>query len=441
MYLTSAAVVVFVSFVIAALFIRQSARTKLSPRTELKWLLPRGSLSRKITKYILQLMGVFLFAVTLITAYFGKNNTFENFSPTFVWVIWWVGLTFIVALVANLWPALNPWRTLALWSHFFDKDTRRPYPKQLGAWPVVIAFIIFAWLELIAQGPETPQVLFWLILMYSFYSWLGMAIFGVGNWLRHGDLFTHFYKLFGRFSLLNTESNKVQLRLPGAGLTHDKPLHLSETCFVVLLLSTVSFDGILETPLWKDLLNFIAENQLLRPLLIELQASGIDIIMLVKSLALLTLPCVLLGVFLLFCFISVKAGGERMPLSIAAGHYVLSLVPIALAYHIAHYIFYLMIAGQQIIPLISDPFGYGWDIFGTANYAMDIGVINAKTVWFISIYAIIIGHVIAVVLAHYSAIKIYQNHKQTLMSQIPMLFLMIGYTMLSLWILSQPIVE
>lgn len=441
MYLTSAAVVVLVSFIIAAFFLRQSKLTNLSPYIELKQFLPHGSLSRKITSGILQIVGVLLFCLTLVTAYYGDNNTFNNFSPTFVWVIWWVGFTFIVALVTNLWPALNPWRTLALWSHLFNVESRRLYPAKLGAWPVVVTFIIFAWLELIAQGPEIPRVLFWLILIYSAYTWLGMAIFGINNWLRHGDLFSHFFNLFGRFALFNVKSDKVQLRIPGSGLTHDKPLHFSETFFVVLLLSTVSFDGILETPLWKDLLNFIAENQLIRPLLIDLQASGIDIIMLIKSLALIIVPCLLLSVFLMFCYLSMKAGGKKMPLAESAGHYVLSLVPIALAYHIAHYIFYLMIAGQQIIPLLSDPFGYGWDIFGTKNYAFDIGAINAKTVWFISIYAIIIGHIIAVVLAHYSALKIYQNHKQTLTSQIPMLILMIAYTMLSLWILSQPIVE
>ncbi|MHC9511466.1 hypothetical protein [Kangiella sp. M94] len=432
---------VLVSFIIAAVFLRQSKLANLSPSFELSWLLPRGSTSRKITKLIFQIIGVALFFLTLITAYFGDNDTFNNFSPTFVWVIWWVGFTFIVALVANVWPILNPWRTLALWSHLFSVENRRPYPSKLAAWPVVISFLIFAWLELIAQGPEIPGTLFWLILIYSLYTWIGMAIFGIKNWLRHADLFSHFFNLFGRFSLFNLESNNIRIRIPGSGLTHDRPLHFSETVFVILLLSTVSFDGILETPLWKDLLNFIAENQLIRPLLIDLQSSGINIIILIKSLALIVMPCLLLIVLIFFCYLSVKAGRRKMQLTVAAGHYVLSLVPIALAYHIAHYIFYLMIAGQQIIPLASDPLGYGWDIFGTKNYAIDIGVINAKTVWFISIYAIIIGHIIGVVLAHYSAIKIYQNHKQTLMSQIPLLFLMIGYTMLSLWILSQPIVE
>ncbi|WP_417445837.1 hypothetical protein [Kangiella sp.] len=441
MYLTSAAIVVLISFIIAAVFLRQSKLVNLSPSIQLSWFLPPGSISRKITKVIVQVLGVALFFLTLLTAYFGDNETFNNFSPTFVWVIWWVGFTFIVALIANVWPIVNPWRTLALWSRVFKVEKRRLYPEKLGAWPVVITFLIFAWLELIAEGPEIPNTLFWLILIYSLYTWIGMAIFGINNWLQNADLFSHFFNLFGRFSLFNLESNNITLRVPGSGLAHDKPLHFSETFFVILLLSTVSFDGILETPLWKDLLSYISENQLIRPLLIELQASGVDIIILTKSLALLIMPCLLLVVFLMFCYLSVKAGRSKMQLTVAAGHYVLSLVPIALAYHIAHYIFYLMIAGQQIIPLASDPFGYGWDIFGTQNYAIDIGMINVKTVWFISIYAIIIGHVIGVVLAHYSAIKIYQNHKQTLMSQIPLLLLMIAYTMLSLWILSQPIVE
>jgi len=97
--------------------------------------------------------------------------------------------------------------------------------------------------------------------------------------------------------------------------------------------------------------------------------------------------------------------------------------------------------GQYIIPLISDPFGYGWDLFGTKLYFINIGIINARWVWIISVIAIVVGHIFAVFLAHVMAQRVFRDPQLVLRSQIPLLILMVGYTMVSLWILAQPIVE
>jgi hypothetical protein len=123
-----------------------------------------------------------------------------------------------------------------------------------------------------------------------------------------------------------------------------------------------------------------------------------------------------------------------------AGYFVLSLVPIAIAYHLAHYLSYLLIAGQNIIPLASDPFGNGWDLFDTKTYRLDIGIVNAKMVWYVAVVAIVVGHVSAVYVAHVMALRVFPTARQALFSQLPMVALMVGYTMVSLWILSQPIV-
>jgi hypothetical protein len=121
--------------------------------------------------------------------------------------------------------------------------------------------------------------------------------------------------------------------------------------------------------------------------------------------------------------------------------FVLSLVPIAIAYHLAHYMSYLLLAGQLIIPLASDPFGFGWNLFGTAAYTIDISVIDAKSVWFLAVGAIVAGHIAAVYLSHVMALRSYPDSRSATRSQYPMMILMVGYTMTSLWILSQPVVE
>ena len=121
--------------------------------------------------------------------------------------------------------------------------------------------------------------------------------------------------------------------------------------------------------------------------------------------------------------------------------FVFSLIPIALAYNFAHFLSFLLIQGQQIIPLVSDPFGVGWDLFGTADYVINIRITNARFIWFFSVAVIVVGHMLAVYLAHVRAMVLYGKRSLVFKSQLPMLGLMVFYTTVSLWIISRPITE
>jgi len=124
-----------------------------------------------------------------------------------------------------------------------------------------------------------------------------------------------------------------------------------------------------------------------------------------------------------------------------AGAFAYSLVPIALAYQAAHYYTLLLTEGQNIIYLISDPFGWGWNLFGTSGYDPNAGIVGAAFVWYSQVALIVGGHVVAVYLAHAIALRTARSPKLALRSQLPMVALMVLYTVTSLWILSQPIVE
>jgi hypothetical protein len=119
---------------------------------------------------------------------------------------------------------------------------------------------------------------------------------------------------------------------------------------------------------------------------------------------------------------------------------VWSLVPIAVAYHLAHYASLLLTTGQFIIPLASDPFGWGWNLFGTRGRAVDLGILGPAVYWYVAVALIVAGHVLAVIVAHIEAARRFANHRAALLSQLPMLVLMVAYTSLSLWIMAQPIV-
>jgi hypothetical protein len=209
---------------------------------------------------------------------------------------------------------------------------------------------------------------------------------------------------------------------------------------VLCLLATVSFDGLRETAAWAGVLDWVTENEILRAPLLAMQARGIDLLKLVESLGLLGSVILFAAVYALFAWLVDRASGAGVGFGAAAGSFVLTLVPIAVGYHLAHYLSYLLIAGQLVIPLASDPLGLGWDLFASRAYVVDIAIVDARFVWFTAVGSIVAGHVLAVWLAHLSALHLYRSRGAALRSQLPMLALMVGYTMSSLWILSQPVV-
>jgi len=439
LYLAGAGAAVALSFAVMALFLRErgdgaeSMRFDILMLPPLRWLGSAGFLNG------VRALALVVFIFVLAAALFGNPNPFRNVAPVFVWVVWWVGMAFLSTLAGNLWDLLNPWSSAFAWLAG-DRRVARSYPSRLGHWPAVALFLGFAWLELISEQGEHPRTLALLIVAYSAVTWAGMAYFGRTAWLRHGEVFTVVFSLLARFAPSHGAAGRWWLRPPAVGLLSRKPVHFSAVCFVLLLLTSVTFDGILETPLWAAVLEWIAESRTLRPALLALQNAGADLIVIIKTVALVVLPVIFIAVYLLTCRAIARAGGGAVGTGAVAGYFVFSLVPIAIAYHLAHYLSYLLIAGQGIIPLLSDPFGRGWDLFGTAGYAVDIGVVNAKMIWYVAVTAIVTGHVLAVYIAHVMAVRVFENRTLALRSQVPMLVLMVGYTMISLWILSQPIV-
>jgi hypothetical protein len=186
------------------------------------------------------------------------------------------------------------------------------------------------------------------------------------------------------------------------------------------MLAGIAYDGLLATPLWLQIVRLTPVTQ---------------------TTGLLLMPLLFLGVYLAFVKLSQLAGGGGVPLMRLAPGYVYTLVPIAIAYQVAHYYTYLVIQGQAIISHASDPFGWGWDLFGTAAYEIRLGIVSAAFVWYSQVALIVGGHVAAVYLAHLVSLRLCESPKLALKSQLPLLALMILYTVSSLWILSQPIVE
>jgi hypothetical protein len=488
LYVTGAAAAVALSFVVIAFFVQGKRTVASYPRYNLLATSVGRLLASKTTIALLRLISAGMLMLIIIAGLIGDTNPFKNIAPTTVWVIWWVGFAYVSGLFGNLWALINPWKTVY---EFVERLVQRllngvrpglylAYPKWLGDWPAVLLFIWFVWAELAWPSSDVPASLAAAVITYSLITWFGMFVFGKHVWLRHGETFSLVFGFLARFApsevrVINValcadcstadcrhgnadcvncnecfekataDEREWNLRPWAVGLLTGKPIEVSSMVLVLVILSSVTFDGLLATPLWGKIAQWMLLSEDLRPLVLLLQDVTGNAIAAVSTMALAAFLVMFQILYLLFSalmYISTPLQARTgVSILYVARLFVLSLVPIALAYHLAHYLSFLLIVGQYMIPLASDPFGMGWDLFGTSLYMVNIGVVNARFVWITSVIAIVMGHIVAVYLAHVMALRTFRNSHAALRSQIPMLFLMVGYTMLSLWILAQPIVE
>jgi hypothetical protein len=104
-----------------------------------------------------------------------------------------------------------------------------------------------------------------------------------------------------------------------------------------------------------------------------------------------------------------------------------SLVPIATGYLIAHYFSLFVFAGQQAMIRASDPLVDGSNWFGTAHLSVNYGVLTTTGIAVVQVIAIVTGHVLGVFSAHDRAVRLFPP-RQAIVGQLPMMVLMIGYT-------------
>ncbi|MGH7830855.1 MAG: hypothetical protein ACREP8_11825 [Candidatus Binatia bacterium] len=459
LYVAGAGATVALSFVVIALFTRKSPWRGGYPSVNLLRFRIFRILVHPGVLFVCRVVSVGLFALIVLAGIFGRQNPFKNIAPTAVWVVWWVGLAYISALLGDLWALINPWNVLFGWAERLSRRLKRggrlsldvPYPEWLGVWPAVALFLVFAWVELVWERAEVPASLASAIVAYSGIVWSGMLVFGRERWLRSGELFSVFFATLARFAPTEFRSgnpHRWTLRPYGMGLLAAEPIHFSEMVFVVLMLSTVTFDGFIETPVWTRIVDGLLSAPALYPLLSVLHKAVGNLLPVIHTVALVAFPLLFLAVYMAFVWLMglvVRApggpGNRHFSPTDLARLFVLTLVPIAIAYHLAHYLAYFLVAGQFIVPLASDPFGFGWDLLGTSLYRIDIGVVDARFVWYTAVIAIVTGHIISVCLAHLTALGVFEDSRLATKSQYPMLALMVCYTMISLWILAQPVVE
>ncbi len=355
------------------------------------------------------------FLLILAAALFGDPVADLNPAPWIVYIWFWIGLAFLHALFGNLWATLSPFDTLARLLRL--EEGEREYPRWLGRWPAALALLGFVWMELVYPQGSDPRILGIAMLVYTAVTLLGMSAFGRDTWNRGGEGFAVYFELLGRMApLARDEEGRVVVRPPLAGLTAVRPQPGLVAVLMVLIGST-SFDGFSRTSLWLSWLG--GTSGLARTLL---STAGLVGMVLVVS-----------GIYAFAMGAGAALSGQRRhPLAVKFAH---SLVPIALAYAVAHYFSALVLEGQIGLSVLADPFGRGWDLIGTATWVPNFQLVSPTAIWYVQVAAIVAGHVGGVILAHDRAVASFPT-RRALRTQYALLAVMVAFTAGGLLILS-----
>ncbi len=433
------------SIVLIASFFALSAAWRKPRFEEAHWRPFGAGLSRTLVSTPVQvlcgLLGVFLLAVAIYTGLHGTESPDRNFALTFLFVTTWLGFPFFSALLGDIFRPVNPWRAIgrAAGAGFRAIAGQRPahlsYPEKLGRWPAAIGLLAVVWLEVVygASGGVavglSPHAAAVAALIYSVYTLAMMALFGVEEWCERGEVFSVYFGMFSRLGIFGTRDGRLCRRRPFSAVTHWATIPGSAAVVIASIAST-SFDGAQEgafkAPIESTFEWFVDRGLGLTPSLrltdtifMLLCFAGVGLVYMLGVRGMRTVP------------------GAPSFKTLRTG-FAHTLVPIALAYLVAHYFSLFFFQEQaQFTYILSDPLGTGHtDLFGTVNGSVDYKVLTANMIWYVQVAALVVGHVIGLMLAHDRALVYWPDYKKATASQYWMLAVMVAFTCFGLYLLS-----
>jgi hypothetical protein len=413
LFVFGAATALVVSFVaLSTLWTEPRFEGRPSRQARPSWI--QSILTNRALEWTIRML-MLLFFVVVAMASARRANLTETIGPIVVYTWFWVGLAFAHCLLGNIWATLSPFDTIGRLVGF--EDAPHPYPKSWGLWPAAIGLFGFVWVELVDPFRSIPGSLGIVIAAYTLLQIAGMQRYGRRAWLEHGEAFGVYLGLIAAMApLARDREGRVVSRpfLAGLAEIRSRPGLLA---MVLIALGSTTFDGFSRTSLWINW-NFGISG----PGRVAIQTAGLVAVIGIVTLA-----------YLLAMRTAARiVGGEWHALAV---RFSPSLVPIVLAYFAAHYFSFLVLEGQLGLIRLSDPFGVGWNLFGTDDWAINLALLSPTTIWYVQVAAIVIGHIGGVVFAHDRAIAMF-DREIAVRTQYALLAVMVLFTASGLLILS-----
>jgi ferredoxin len=395
-------------------------------------------------------------------------------------------LVVVVLFFGKVWCYVCPWDGLA---SYLERQTFwkvRPglslglrWPKALrNLYPAVALFLGLTWLELGYGVTTRPEMTAWLALVMFFLAFMTALLFERRGFCRYGCLVGQVSGLYSLISSLEIRARDrelcttcrtkdcyhgnergypcptsqflgamkkntycvacgeciqtcpndnvaLQVRAFGTDLRDVSPVRFDEAAMVIVMLAMSTFHGLTMTPQWNRIVDGIG--------------AGLH----VPHLAAFTIGMFgflagLCGLYVVLARVSHAAAAEPgVGFREMALRNAYAFLPIAFFYHLAHNVSHFSFEGGAIVHVISDPFGWGWDLFGTATVNTG-SLLSAQSTWLATVALIVVGHVWSLTVGHRIAHRAYAAPRAAFRSEVPMLVAMIAYSVMSLWIVAQP---
>jgi hypothetical protein len=433
------------SMVLIVSFFALSAAWRQPRFEQLHWRPLAAGLSRALVsrpaEVLCGLVGVFLLGVAIYAGLHGTEAPDRNFALTFLFVTCWLGFPVFSAFLGDVFRPFNPWRAVGrvagagFTAVAGQPPARLTYPERLGRWPAAVGLLAVVWLEVVYGGSGgvavglDPHACAVAACVYSVYTLAMMTVFGVEKWSERGEVFSVYFGMFSQLGCFGVQDGRLGRRRPLAAAGRWAALPGS-AAVVIASISTTSFDGAQEGA-FKGAIESVFET------LGEVVSDPLTASRITDTL------------FMLACFAGVSLvyllgvrGMRTVPhapsfekLRIGFAH---TLIPIALAYLVAHYFSLFVFQEQaQFTYLLSDPLGTAHtDLFGTASGGIDFNVVSSNTIWYVQVGALVVGHVLGLTLAHDRALVYWPDYRDASRSQYWMLAVMVAFTCFGLYLLS-----
>lgn len=378
-------------------------------------------------RHVTRICAAGLLAFLLWQGFAGPRDPVDNPLVLMIWAFWWIGLVTVQGLVGDVWRWINPWLGVAALTG------TRPllrYPRAWGYWPAALGFLLFSGFLLADIAPTDPTRLAWAVTVYFLVSLLGLYVFGP-VWLLRAEAVSVIMRIYGNIAPFVRQGGRLRLGLWGWRCVAAQAPALSLAVVMVLLLGVGSFDGLNETFWWIGVIG-------LNPL----EFTGRSAAQWQNLTGLLLANGALLVVFWSGLWAGAQISEDPRPSSLLFRTYAPTLLPIALGYHIAHYLTAFLVEAQYLWKWLDDPMGQGWHWLGQEAFQVTTGFFNrqdsVEVIFLTQAGAVVLGHVVAILMAHAIALRATGSHRVAVLGQLPLALFMIAYTFLGLWLLATP---